>query len=67
METLAITYEDAQALEKSGIIKFVGRSGVDTTAVIARQAPMLCQMVSNAGDVYDLRFTSKFIAFKVGN
>ena len=64
MDTLTITIEQAQALESAGIVKFYGISGQPTTAEVAAQAPQLCQMVSNAGDTFNLSFNDKFTAVK---
>ena len=62
---MSITLETARALEQAGIVKFRGASGLLTTAEIAFKAPMLCQMHSNRGDVFNLTTASlRLVAIK---
>ena len=51
---MSLNLENAQALEQAGVVTFKGFSGKLTTAEIAFQAPEICQMHSNRGDVFDL-------------
>ena len=61
-----MTLENAQEMEKNGIVTFKGFSGKLTAAEIAFQAPQICQMHSNRGDVFDLAVANeRMIATRV--
>ena len=51
---MSMTLENAQELEKVGLVTFKGFSGKLTTAEVAFNAPAICQIHSNRGDVFDL-------------
>ena len=53
-----LTLKQAQKLESSGIITFLGFSGIVITAETASIAPQLCQVHASSGNVYDIEFNN---------